>query len=84
MRSQELPPIDEFDLITAGIEIDYVTEELGVMELIIRDYPKLTKQFNETKKSILVDPTSFLIHSLETQIMTERELPALAKIIYGI
>jgi uncharacterized protein (UPF0276 family) len=82
MKSPELHPIDEFDLITAPLEIEYVTEELGTHELIIRDYPRLARIFNETKCEILIDPTSFLVSSIETQIMTEREYPVLAKIFY--
>jgi hypothetical protein len=82
MKSPELNPIDEFDLITAPLEIEYVTEELVTHELVIRCYPKLADTFKDAKCEILADPTSFLVRSIETQIVTERSHPALAKIFY--
>lgn len=82
MSNPELTPISEFDLITAPLEIDLVCEELGVMEHVIRDYPKLKSTFSKSKDNLLNDPAAFFVHQEKTRIVTEAKFPSIAKIVY--
>ena len=82
MNSSERSPIDEFDLLTARLEIEKVTNALGIIEEVVRKYPDLHNTFEQSRYELLESPTAHFVNSEEARMVAERDYPALARIMY--
>lgn len=77
---------EEFDVIVAPLEIDYVCNEIEMCEILVAENTGkrelVARLFRNTISEILENPTKHWVTSMQTRITTEEQLPALAKIMY--
>jgi len=83
MTHNESPQFSEFDVMTAPVEIEMVTDELGTMELVMREYPRLHSIYQKNKYDLLESPATHFTRSEKIRILTKANLPTIAKLIYG-